>query len=121
MKKTITMTIFTAALLLPLGLCSALDQGSKQAIVKTIGGYICQGDTSWVSCTDKATQGCPALAEAVLDTCLRSYEADIQKLSKPEETAALSVNLTLCVHKQVKAHYQSESEACSTLPPHLSK
>lgn len=107
--------------LLPLKLCGALDQGSKQAIMKTIGGYICQGDTSWISCTDKAAQGCPALAEAVLETCLHSYASDIQKLSKPTETQALSVRLTLCVHKQVKAHYQSESNVCRTLPPHLSR
>lgn len=97
----------------------ALDDQAKEAITQTIGGYICQGDTSWVKCTDKASDGCAGLARTVLATCIDSHEKEIDGLAKPEDTGALSVALTWCVHKQVKAHYRSKDGACSTLPAHL--
>jgi hypothetical protein len=119
--KRFTCFLLALSVIIPLQSSSALDDASKSAIIKTIGGYICQGDTSWVACTDKADTGCQDLANAVLETCLTSYSQAIDGLQKPEQTASVSVQLTVCVHNQIKTRYKSSSGICGKLPPHLSQ
>jgi hypothetical protein len=99
----------------------ALDAESKEAVIQTIGGYICQGATDWVQCTSDGKSGCPTLARAVLEECLKAHESIIDNLKKPEETADLSIKLTWCVHNQIKKRFKfTEEGACAALPPHLS-